>query len=354
MKKILLVALASFGLVQAADTPMNALLKNPQKAQQIITNNRPVARVNGKTFSLRDVVKKMDFFLQMQYPQVFQDKVALFQYYQNNWKQQLNEMINNELILADAAEKEVEIPDGELRKEMSERFGPNVFVTLDKLNMSYEEAEELVRDDLIIRNMTWFKAYNGALQSVTPKLIKNSVTAYLRSFTQKDEWKYQVLTIRSKEEKLAAKIAKEAYALLNKGELNPHDVAAKLNSETGEDEVAFTVSASQEFLSDSTKVSEQHFSVLSSLAAGTISDPVSQTSRNGDEVKRIFCLKEHNRSEPESFDTLVESVKNQLTDVQANKARTDYIQALRKKFIFDEKEQLFFGEGDDFQPFAII
>ena len=193
-------------------TPMQNVLQSEE--HHIIVNNRPLAKVHGKTFSLIDVVKKMDLFIQTNYPKVYEDKMALFQFYQGNWQRQLNEMIENELILTDAEIKEVELSDGDIREEMNERYGPNIFAKLDSLGLSLEEAQQIVSDELIVRQMMWYRAYSRARQQVTPEMIKHAYVVHLDQFDGNDSWKYEVLTLRGDNEDAAKEFSQMASNLL--------------------------------------------------------------------------------------------------------------------------------------------
>src|SRR5579872_3060389 len=113
--------------VFAADLPRVDFSREPKISMQ----NTILAKVNGTTISMMDVKKKMDILFHQNYPQLADSNQARFQFYEVSWRHVLMEMIDHELILADAAEKEVKLTDGEVREEMEARFGPNVMLTLD-------------------------------------------------------------------------------------------------------------------------------------------------------------------------------------------------------------------------------
>ena len=53
------------------------------------------------------------------------------QFYMGRWDETLEEMICNELLILDAAQKEIEVSDGEVRQELEDRFG---FFAISTLN----------------------------------------------------------------------------------------------------------------------------------------------------------------------------------------------------------------------------
>ena len=87
-------------------------------AQKIAVQNSILAKVNGTTISMIDVKKKMDLIFHQHYAHLADSTQAKFQFYETSWRRVLSEMIDNELILADAADKEVKLTDGELREEI--------------------------------------------------------------------------------------------------------------------------------------------------------------------------------------------------------------------------------------------
>ena len=76
---------------------------------QIIINNRVLARVNGKPISVIDVMKKMDMIFLRQYPEYAEVPQARFQFYELSWKHVLEDLIDKELILADAEEAKMQV-----------------------------------------------------------------------------------------------------------------------------------------------------------------------------------------------------------------------------------------------------
>ena len=64
--------------------------------ESLIVYNRILAKVNGKTLSVIDVMRKMDLFLQRNYPHLVDSKVARFQFYSSQWRETLAQMIDQE------------------------------------------------------------------------------------------------------------------------------------------------------------------------------------------------------------------------------------------------------------------
>lgn len=98
----------------------------------------------------------MDMVLHQNYPQHAESVPARFQFYTSSWRSVFMEMVDMELILADAKDKEIKLTDGDVREEIENRFGPNVLQTLDGLRLSYDDAWKMIKNDLLMQRMVWF------------------------------------------------------------------------------------------------------------------------------------------------------------------------------------------------------
>ena len=345
---LLLLCITFSSLVAAAQTPMQNFIQPEQ--HEIIIHNKPLARVNGKTISLYDVVNRMNMVLCTKHPEAFKDKQVVFQFYEAQWKTFLEEMVSNELILADAEDKEVEISEGDIRKKLDADYGLTLFSKLDEMGMTLEEAKEMVRRDLIIQQMTWFRAYNRAVQSVTPNQVKTQYELEKESFKPKDRFTYQVLTLRGPTS-FAEKIGEEAYALLNDQGLELEEVAKKLIEKCEKDHINVKITASPDYMMESAQIATQHMEVLSSLPLKTFSKPTLQTSKSGDAV-RIFYIKDRETIAAQPFTALAASLKDKLTEFYAAREKKNYIERLKKQYRAEDHET-YFDLPKDYKPFDI-
>ncbi len=318
------------------------------KEPRLIINNRPLAKINGKVISLYDVVKKMDLFLYDYYPNKTFSAVERYQYYMGRWEAILDEMVADELILMDAEQKEIKVTDGEVREELEERFGPTIMSNLDTVNFQYEEAREMIRNGIIVGRLIGMKVHSKAFQTTTPQTIKVAYEEYLENNPPEDEWKYQVLSIRGKDEKVCASLAEKAYAALH-NEGKPFEKVAEILEE---EEV--TITLSDDYSGPTQKISSAHLKVLQELKEGTYSAPVPQVSRfDNSTVHRIFYLKEQIKNLPETFDKMHDKLKNELLFKVADKEKEVYIHTLKKRFGYDTHSPKF-ELPEDYRPFALL
>jgi len=314
-----------------------------EEVRDIVVQNRILTKVNGKNISVLDVVKQMDVYLSRYYPQYMTVKGARAQFYQSQWKQTLQQMIDNELMMADAESRELKVSDGEVREEIQNRFGPNVMGALDQLGISYEEARKMVHQDMIVQRVQWIRVTSKALQQITSKEIKEAYQRYLEEKPAKEEWKFQFLTIRADDADLLA----EKATLLHESTLEA--TAEKLKKELPPDSAA-QITISQEFVQEDRALSQSYRELLSSLKVGEWSRPVTQVSRDGATVVRIFHLKDHTKNNPPPFEAVAGELKEELLNTVASREMAAYQKKLRSRFGYDEKS---LDLPVNFEPFAV-
>ncbi|MGA8165085.1 MAG: hypothetical protein WB791_08700, partial [Waddliaceae bacterium] len=89
-----------------------------ERDRYIFINNRILSQVNGKAISIVDVMKKMDLLFYRQFPQYSSSVEARFQFYEINWRHVWEDLVDKELILAEAAENKIGMTNGDIRQEM--------------------------------------------------------------------------------------------------------------------------------------------------------------------------------------------------------------------------------------------
>lgn len=311
---------------------------------KIAVQNSILAKVNGTTISMMDVKKKMDLLFHRSYPHLSHSSQARYQFYETSWRHVLMEMIDHQLILADAVEKEVKLTDGEIREEMENRFGPNIMLTLDKIGLTYEETWKMIKEELLVQRMSWWFIHSKAMAMVTPQDIRQAYRLYLKENPPYSEWKYRVIVIRGENPEQAAE---RAIALLRERNTSPESLSDALTS------IDPTSQVSNEFIAKDIELSDAHRSVLAQLLPTQYSDPVIQISRSDNKkVARIFYLSENIEHPAPSFEHLSQNLRNQLVQEKAGRESIAYLQKLRNHYGFDSshlKETV----PDDLHPFSL-
>lgn len=310
--------------------------------QKIGVQNAILAKVNGKTISMMDVKKKMDLVFHQYYPQLIHSSPARFQFYETSWRQVLREMIDQELIISDALDKEIKLTDGDVREVMEERYGPNTMQTLDKIGVTYDEAWSMVKNELIVQRMNWWFIQQKAMTNVTPQDIRQAYRLYLQENPASSEWKYQVISIRSDEAN--DETAEQIYDSLAKADASElKETCKKLETEE------ISISVSSEFIAKTQDLSDLHRASLETLIPGDYSRPALQISRaDNKKVYRIFYLKDKIDQPAPTFEAMAPQLRGELTQKAVVAESQNYLSKLRKHYGFD-------GEAipDDLHPFSL-
>jgi hypothetical protein len=347
MKKHLIALFFFLSIFSSLLANQQAFMPVEQQGE-LIVNNAILAKVNGNTISVLDVMKKMDVLFHKSYPQLLDSKVAKFQFYQSGWKNILNDMISTELMLAEAEAKEVKVTDSEIREELETRFGPNMMLTLDKIGITFQEAWKIVKNDMIVMRMNWFFVHSKTLQKVTPQLIRQAYREFCSQNPPKEEWTYQVITIKSDDMKQGEELSQKAFDYLNemKNSGKPWDELLKLADPT----TGCSLQISPEYKVETKDLSDSHRQVLSSLNENELSKYISQNSRfDKKNLFRIFFLKKHLKEETASFEQMTAQIKDELLQKVAGEEAQGYMQRLRKQYAHGQnlQEKL----PDNFTPF---
>lgn len=317
-----------------------------EEHEQIMVHNRILARIGDTVISVLDVVKKMDVYLARNYPQLSQSPISRYQFFTTNWRHVLSQMIDNELILADAKQVQLKISDAEVREALYERFGPNMMPSLDALGISYDEAWQMIYSEMAVQRMSYFRVHSKALQRIGPNDIKAAYKKFLNEHPPTKRWKYQLLSIRTADQTAGSALAQKAYQLLSE-RIPISQVADQLKMTSGA-----TIQLSEEQDVVDKDLSEPHKKVLLTLQPGNFSIPMTQISRiDQNPVHRIFFLKDYQEINPPPFKELADKLHDELVQNEINKEMPVYLSRLRRRFNVDDLsvEPL----PSNFQPFSL-
>jgi hypothetical protein len=321
-----------------------------QESQEIIINNRILLKVRGKPVSLMDVVRKMDFLFTRQYPQLASSPIARYQFYNLNWRHMLDSVIDDQLMLADAEEKKVEVTDGDVRETMEDLFGPDVVLNLEKYGLSYDETWELIRTELIVSRMSQIMVKSKAQTEVGPKAVKTVYEKITNSTPLQKKWIYQTLTVESKDEEVGKNVAQKALELLEGQKVAFSELPNTLKEGTPED-VAIRVS--EEFDRKEKELSLAHRAILETIAVGTFSSPISQVAKkDGTHQFRIFYLKKCEEGKRVPLSELQEKVSQELLQKAVGRYSAAYTEKLRKHYGIT-KNYIETMVPKNFEPFSI-
>lgn len=355
MKKKFLYSLifSSMAFSTLCEAKADSSLLGSSKEPQIAVNNRILAKANGKAISVIDLMKKMDMLFYRQFPQYTSSAAARYQFYLANWKLVLTEMIDKELIMADAEESKLVVSAGDVRQEMETLFGPNIIDNLDKVGLTFEEAYQMVLADITIRRMMYFRVQSKAITQATPQKIREYYDQIAKDTIRDNEWAYRVITIRHRDPTKAAEMANTVQMLL-KDEKVPFDgLLAKIEELTPQSPKQPTVTLSEEFHTKEKELSDSFKKTLITLTPDSFSIPIAQKSRSDNSaVVRIFYLKGMTPGGAIPFKELEAKIKEKLVEDAMDKESKAYLTKLRQHFDTQDG-QIQELISSDYQPFVL-
>ncbi len=302
---------------------------------------------------MMDVMKKMDFHLQRDYPEYANIPEVCMQFYESNWKHIFDEMINRELILADAEAKKVTISDGEIHEEMELLFGPNVIATVENLGLSYHEAWDIIKAEAIINRMITYMVHPKAMARVTPIHIKKTFKEHVKDHVTPEQWSYRILSFNDDESERSKATADTAYSLLAD---NNADVEMIIDTLHQRSLLADSTKAklSAEYHHSSHEISPAYKEILDTMEPNTFSPPIEQISRSQQlPIYRIFSLTEYTPAIAPNFEDVEAKIKNTLLQAYLDEETTIYILDLRQRFGLDD-DTLAIAIPDGYKPFALL
>jgi hypothetical protein len=338
----------------ALEAKNESILLGKESPRKIAVDHKILAKVNDKVISTVDVMKKMDMLFYQQFPQYVNSVDARYQFYQANWKYVLEEFVNKELILADAAESKIEVSSGDVRQKMELYFGPDIITNLDKVGLTFEEASKMVLDEIIIRQMLMYRVNSKAIRLITPALVRKYYETFSQDEknSQKPRWDYQVITIRGPVDEMNLTVANEAYQLLTAHQATSSDVSDKLTQSKFLREPT-KLSISEVFQHHESDMSEAYRDIVKGLTPEAYSNPIAQTSRTDKStVYRIFYLVKREEGGVPAFKEVEAKIREKLTNEAADQETTEYMKKLRKHYHLEESDLNALVPAD-YQPFTL-
>jgi hypothetical protein len=319
---------------------------------EIVVNNRILTKVNGKAITLIDVVKKMDMLIFRHDSKLLKDQQTRYKFYQANWQGVLADMVDRELIMQEAEELKIPATQGDIRQEIEEIFGPNVMANLESANITFEEAWEMVRSDIMIRRMLLHRVSLPVMTKITPQDVRQAYDAYTKDISQHQEYSYRIISFKAEDTAKAEVVAKSAYKLLQEEKIPLEKIEAELKSRKMLcDGVAFTLSPLLTQKSD--EIAEQIKTNIVPLSQNSYSEPLVQRTRSERApLVRLYFLQNKTSTQPASFDELEVKLKESITQRRQMEETENYFTRLRKHF--DVKFEDIQNElAQNFTPFVL-
>lgn len=349
------VALLALGTSSLQSFTNESLFMSGSKVEEpkIFVNNRILSRVNGKPISTYDLMRKMDLAFYRQFPEYTSSNVARAQFYDMSWKYVLEDLIDKELILADAQESKIEVSGGDVRQEMEVSFGPNIIMNLDQAGISFEEAAKIMQEEIIIRRMIAGRVHAKAFRQVTPIKVKRAYEEFIDdpANTRLTQWVYRIVTIKERNLQKTEETAKAAHQFLMEGvALDQLPAILKERKCLGR---KGQVNVSKSIRHNDKEISNDYRDILLHLDPGMYSQPFSHKSRsNQGVVYRILFIEDKVPGGVPSFKEMEVNLKNKLLDQAIDQETEVYLQKLRQHYHI-QLQEIEASIPSDYQPFVL-
>jgi hypothetical protein len=309
--------------------------------QHLVVQNRVLLKVGGKPITVMDIVKRMDMVFFQQYPQLMENQMARYQFYEGSWRHFFNVVLDEQLVVQDAKEKQVAVKEGEVRRSMERVFGSDPIINLTKAGLTFQEAYDLLEADLLVQKMNGGMVFQRALPEVNPKRVYEYYERMVAENPPKELYRYQVLSFRAPTELEAKERALEAYHAIEKGEVTFDQIPSYLESEETK------ISLSEEFKREESEMSAAHRAALKELGEDRVSSPV---IRKG--VAYLFHMKEIEKNEIAPFAEMEKELQQKVLHERIVYHTNQYRERLRERYGFGKKELLAIIP-EEFSPFAM-
>ncbi|WP_052436105.1 hypothetical protein [Neochlamydia sp. EPS4] len=353
-QKILFFSALIYGCLAALlQAEGNAAFLGKEDSSALVVNNRILAKVNGTAISVLDVMKKMDVLFYREFPDYTSSTQARYQFYKVNWKHVLDELVNKELVLADASENKLLVSNGDIRQEMESLFGPHIINNLDKIGLSYEEAQKIVQGDITIRRMIYLRVNAKALKKVTPQAVRLAYEEFANdpANLKPNTWQYNVISIRDPDAARSAEAAHLTYQALNEHiALEKLSTYVKANSHFDNTQI----NVSEEYTLPEKDISEAYKAILTKMTPHSHSQPIAQKNRadKNSSFFRIFVLKNWIKGGTPTFKEVELKIKDRLIEEAIAQETEAYLKNIRKRFSVQD----FYTPKTDqaaFEPFIL-
>ena len=188
----------------------------PSRSSSIIVENRVLATVRDQVITVVDVMKKLDMIFCQQFPQYRGMPEARYEFYKANWRKVFEELVDRQLIISMAEEKQFTVTNGDIREELEDAFGPNVMMSLYEEGLSMHEVHEMMKADILLRRIISFYVHSPVISSITPEVLRAAYVKKLEELKGAEGWVWRSVTVKSKGKDCPKTEADAIWKLLGK------------------------------------------------------------------------------------------------------------------------------------------
>ena len=333
MRRCLLILVMGMTFLHGAEL-------SPSK-KTIAIENRVLSTVRGQIITVVDVMKKLDMLFYQQFPQYRGSIEAKFEFYTTNWRRIFEDLVDRQLVLAWAEDREYHVSNGELREELEQMFGPNVMMNLYEAGLSVHEVQEMMRADILMRRVIGFYVRMPVMSAITPEVIRVEYARQYEEAKKRTMWAWKSVTICAKEGDCSKGVAQKIAGELKK--TSPEQIKLPEKIE---------LFSSETFHSKNEELASSLQELFQNLPEGSYSEPVEFVSRSSSAKSwRCYLVEKKEHETLPSFSQLEEVLREHLAAPEVEEKSKEFFTNLRKQY----HVQQFFSSDKivAFEPFAL-
>ncbi len=316
-----------------------------QRRPSVIVENRVLATVRDQVITVMDVMKKLDMVFCQQFPQYRAVPEARYEFYRSNWRRVLEELVDRQLIMSLAEEKQFSVTNGDIREELEEAFGPNVMMNLYEEGLSLHDVHEMMKADILLRRIIFFYVHAPVLHAITPDVLRSAYQHRVNELKGKEGWIWRTVTVKAKGKDCPKAMADKVWKLLEQDRLPMEKVVAQLPNE-------IECQVSSPFRSEHKEVAPGIQDILEKLPLNSFSEPLPFTVRNDPhQCWRCYIVDERFSATVPTFQEVEEVIRQDLAAPEIAKKTIAFFEELRKQY---HVQHLFTSEQLlAFEPFQL-
>jgi len=301
-------------------------------SKMISVNNRVLATVRGQVITVMDVTKRLDMLFFQQFPEHRSSTEARFEFYKANWKRVFEDLVDRQLILAWAEDRQFQVSSGDIREELEEMFGPNTMMNVYEAGLSIHEVWEMMRADILMRRALGFYVQMPVMSSITPEVLRGEYTKLLERAEGEQFFVWKSVSFKAKEGVCTKQMAKEALERFKSGEQSQ--------------EVEWAVSPS--FRTHPTELSPQVQELFATLGQGQYSEVIEYSGRSGKGWKS-YMIEKIDQGSVQPFSEVETALREQLASPEMERKTREFFADLRKQYRVSQSDE----QITAFEPFSL-
>ena len=315
----------------------------PSRRSSIVVENRVLATVRDQVVTVVDVMKKLDMVFCQQFPQYRGVPEARYEFYRANWRRIFEELVDRQLIISLAEEKQFTVTNGDIREELEEVFGPNVMMNLYEEGLSLHEVHEMMKADILLRRIISFYVHSPVVSSITPEVLRAAYQRRIEELKGKEGWVWRSVTVKAKGKDCPKEVADTVWKLLENDHLPIEAILVKLPE-------GIECVVSSPFRSEQKEVAPAIQQILEKLPLQSHSEPIPFTNRTDPHQSwRCYIVDERFEPKPPTFFELEAALREELASPEITKHTITFFDDLRRqhhvKHLFTSEQLL------SFEPF---